>query len=413
MRRLIFVSILLAGLTACSSRSEQEPVLGEAFVGPATLQLREELTSRASLVETLHHGEKVDIIGRRRRFYKIRTKSDKEGWLDGRQLLSTRNMADLKKLAESAATAPSQGRATVFETMNVHTSANRQSPSFFQVTQQAQVDVIAHERAPRVPFEAPEFNDSAAVAAELRKGRRVERAQAGGERPAPPPPPAVPDNWLELSGHPDGVAPAKSKPAAPGGTVGGTPTDDWTLIRAADGRAGWVLGRMLLMSIPDEVAQLAERARIMAYFQIGTNSSHGMSKPVWLWATLADRNVDYDLDSLRIFVWNFRRHRYETSFIERNLRGYLPIRLHGGPNGEVSSFHVVVEEKNGPVVERTYTLQGYRARVSARKAAELPPTWLPASSGGDARRARAVQPDKSVGERVKGALKGLKGVFKR
>jgi uncharacterized protein YgiM (DUF1202 family) len=114
MRRLIFVSILLAGLTACSSRSEQEPVLGEAFVGPATLQLREELTSRASLVETLHHGEKVDIIGRRRRFYKIRTKSDKEGWLDGRQLLSTRNMADLKKLAESAATAPSQGRATVF-----------------------------------------------------------------------------------------------------------------------------------------------------------------------------------------------------------------------------------------------------------------------------------------------------------
>jgi hypothetical protein len=77
--------------------------------------------------------------------------------VDGRQLLSTKDMSDLRALAERAAKAPSQGRASVFEALNVHSIPNRQSPSFFQIAANAQVDVITHQRAERVPYEPGEF----------------------------------------------------------------------------------------------------------------------------------------------------------------------------------------------------------------------------------------------------------------
>ena len=35
--------------------------------------------------------------------------------------------------------------------------------------------------------------------------------------------------------------------------------EDWNLIRTKDGKAGWVLSRMLVMAIPDEVAQYSGR----------------------------------------------------------------------------------------------------------------------------------------------------------
>jgi hypothetical protein len=315
-----------------------------------------------------------------------------------------------------AATAPTQGRATVFETMNVHTAANRQSPSFFQIAPNQQVDVIAHERAARVPLQPPEFEDAIVLTETLRKARRAERASHASEAPPPPPPaPRVPDNWMALSGHPGGIVPPPSAvaPKTAPATAAAAPEDEWTLIRAAGGRAGWVLSRMLLMAIPDDVAQYAERARITAYFQIGSSHSHGESKPVWLWAALAEAGAPYDFDSLRIFAWNFRRHRYETSFIERGLRGHLPIRLFAGAGGDAARFQVVVEEKTG-VVERSYTLQNFRARVTARPPAALPPSWLPAETSVGTRPARPAPPA-PVGfkDRVRSGFKGMLGAFRR
>lgn len=407
MRRPPFLLIAFLTLAGCSTAPDRDPVLGEAYIGPSTLQIREELTARAELVATAKHGEKVDLIGRRRRFYKVRVAAGGEGWVDGRQLLSRADMDYLSRIAERARQAPSQGRASVFEALNVHTVPNRQAPSFFQITHDGQVDVIAHELAPRIPFDPPDFIQLSPVAQIVRKAKKKKAAPAV-EPPPLPKPPAVPSNWLELSRNPQGIIPTKKEPVDTPTPPNAIPLDPWTLVRAKDGRAGWVLTRMLLMAIPDEIAQHAERAHISAYFSLGQTLDKGEAKPVWLWATLVKPGSGHDFDSMRIFVWSTRRHRYETSYIERNLKGWLPIQVK-----KEGGFSVVVEEKDGRVLERTYGLTNYRAKVVSRQPAQWPAAWAPASKA-PARGTKApAAVDPPWQDKAKGLIEDLKGKLKR
>jgi len=214
---------------------------------------------------------------------------------------------------------------------------------------------------------------------------------------------------MELSGYPDGTVPELPEPAPdPKKPAVAKPMDDWTLVRAKDGRAGWVLSRMLLMAVPDEVAQYAERARITSYFTIGDVNDHGTLKPAYLWTVLAQKNAAHHFDGMRIFLWNVRRHRYETSFVERSLRGYLPLMLEG-QGGTATGFKVIVEEKDGTVMEREYSLLGLRAKLVGRKPAERPDPWyLPPG-------ATPKHPQQPPGwqGKAEGLLQGLKDKLKR
>ncbi|MCX6637250.1 MAG: hypothetical protein NT090_19515, partial [Acidobacteria bacterium] len=190
--------ILLLALAGCSSEPERAPAIGEAFAGPATLVLRQDLHPRSPAAARVKHGERLEVLQRRRRFFKVRTAQNVEGWTDARQLLATSEMAGLRRAAERAAQLPSQGRATVYDALNMHTEPNRQSPSFEQIPERGSVDVVAQRLAPRAPYNSPILGLGAAEPPPPRK--KAQKKQDDRLPPLPmPAPPGPPPNWVELS----------------------------------------------------------------------------------------------------------------------------------------------------------------------------------------------------------------------
>jgi hypothetical protein len=106
---LVHLSIIAVSLTGCLRFETAEPAIGEAYIAPATLQLREEIAPRAQVTATLQHGARVEILARHRRFAKVRTAAGVTGWTDGRQLLSAQGMAIFRNQTVRASAIPPQG----------------------------------------------------------------------------------------------------------------------------------------------------------------------------------------------------------------------------------------------------------------------------------------------------------------
>lgn len=402
--RLLPLALGLLFLSGCNHDPNRATVLGEGYVGPMTLNLRAELAVKAATVATVKHGDRLEIVQRRRRFARVRTPNGIEGWVDGRQLMSAEQMEELKKRAAEFAHAPSMGRATVHDALNVHTEPNRQAPSFDRIPEQGSVDVVAQKLAPRVAYEPPAPPPAPKPAPKKRPAKEKE-----AKLPPPPMPPAPepPDDWLQLS-KTDFEGEQKPEETNPK-PVEKPPVrlDDWTMVRTKEGKVGWVLTRALVMAIPDEVAQYAEGARITSYFSLGTVMDDGQEKHNWLWTTLSNTGQRHQFDGLRVFTYNVRRHRYETAYIERNLKGYYPVQAfpNGIKGGGAPAFTAVVEENDGQVNKRIYEFQGYRYRLTGREPWKLAPE-SPADAPEPVNVASAPPPEKSTLGKIKQKIFG-------
>ena len=360
------------------------PVIGIAYVGPVSLNLRQDMAAKSPGVTEVKHGDRLDIIDVRRRLVRVRTVNGAEGWVDANLLLSAQQMDELRKLAEDSQKLPSQGAATVFETLNMHTEPNRPSPSFHQIPEGGAVDVLAHRATPRSAVRPKGAAlVKAAATSKASKPKAPKKGAAAYLLPLPSAP-APPANWEKISRPrasdlPD-FAPPETLPVS---------LDDWDLVRTKDGTVGWVLARMLYMAVPDDVAQYAEGKRITAYLALGDVRDGDEMKHNWLWTTADSSLKTAEFDSFRVFVWSKSRHRYETAFVERNVTGFYPVELAdvtaaesgdknaggrktSGRNRESDrdpsadqekGFSVIVQDKDGALYKRIYGFSGYHVRL--------------------------------------------------
>jgi hypothetical protein len=348
--------LLFGTLVACSHQASRAPSLGEAYAGPTTLTLRQELEPKSAIVATVKHGDKLAILEYKRRFVKVRTTQGTEGWTDNHLLLTPQQMNGLRQMAESSSQYPSQGAASVFEMLNMHTEPNRQSPSFWQIPENAKVDVIGHKLAPRT--QPATVATAPPPVKPLRRGKKKPPPPPKVAPPPKPPAPKPPDNWIALSvPKKEALEPSVDAPAVP--------MDDWSLVRTKDAKVGWVLTRMLTMAIPDEVAQYAEGHRITSYFALGEIREGDVVKPNWLWTTITKGQEPFEFDSFRVFVWSHKHHRYETGYIERRVIGHFPVRVDA--SGSAPSFSVVLEGDGGNLIRKNYRFEGERVRLVSKE----------------------------------------------
>ncbi|MFN8687161.1 MAG: SH3 domain-containing protein [Acidobacteriota bacterium] len=358
---------LLASLLSCSKEPDGPVyrVIGEAYAGPHQLPLRQDVSLRSPVIATAAHGEKLEILDRRRRFLQVRTKSQQVGWVDIRLLISAKQRDQLDALAQRYKDAPSMGQATVFDVLNVHTDPNRFSPTFLQIQENEKFVLIGHRVAPREPFhgESIEIEDTTPKPPSRRKRNRKEPAVPPPPSPAAPRPP---ENWLDLSRSPL----ADSEP----GATPAVPMDDLSLIRTKDGRVGWVLTNAIFLEVPDDVAQYAEGQRITSYFPMGEVNDRGEIRKHYLWTTQSQKYAPFEFDGIRLFTWSTRRHRYETALRQRNLRGFFPL------NVKPPFFAFIAEDASGNLTLRSYFFDGTRPKLIRTEPYQPPANTPPVSN---------------------------------
>jgi hypothetical protein len=364
-------------LVIVSCGSDAPKILGEAYVAPASLNLHSNLGLKSNTVAVLKHGDHLRVVDTKRRYVKVLTDKGVHGWLDSRELLTKDQMAQLRREAEEGLLMPSQGSATVFDPLNIHIEPERYAPAFAQIPPNGLVQVLAHRATPRT-MTAPSSSVFTLPRPAPPPTRRSRRAKAQKSfRPPMPPAPKLPPNWQELSAEHSGSGQEsadEAKKKAPVAEEKPVILEDWSLVRTSNKQVGWALSRNLYMAIPEEVMQYAEGQRITSYFDLGpvVDEVKGV-KHNWLWTT-SSRPQPFEFDRFRVFYWNRRRHRYETSYRAKDLIGYFPIEVEPAQTSVRSRyFSLILQDDAGNYWKKRYVFDGALVHLVSSDPYQPPP----------------------------------------
>src|SRR2546423_519600 len=301
-KTLILGVAATALLTGCNRGRNR--VIEVDYVSAPQVILRDQLSQVYNKVGTAKNGDRVDVLDREKRFSKVRTAGGQEGWVEQRYLVTQQVFAAFQKMQQQEKDSPVDGIATTRNDTNIHVEPSRDTEHLYQLAQGAKISVL--------------------------KRATVEKNLPGAQV-------QIPAGAKQLK-----------------------PMEDWWLARDQEGHVGWVLGRMIDLDVPLEVAQYAEGQRIVGCFVLNEVSDGDKKVPQYLMVlTEAKDGQPFDFNQARVFTWNVKRHRYETAYRERNLNGILPVTVSHedfGKEGDLPTFVLRVKDPSGNSVERKYKM---------------------------------------------------------
>jgi SH3-like domain-containing protein len=308
-RLLLLLPLVLALLFSACRRGRGRA--GEAaYVSAPQAILRDRVAAVFNKTGTVKNGERVEILDRDRRFARVRTSGKIEGWMEQRYLVTQEVYDGFQKLVQQEKDDPLQAAGVTRNDTNLHLEPGRDTEHLYQLDQGTKLSLL--------------------------KRASVEKNTPGmAARPATP------------------NKAATGAPAAPA-------LEDWWLIRDPLGHVGWVLGRMMDVDVPIDVAQYAEGQRIVATFVLNEVQDGDKKVPQYLMLASEPKDgLPFDFNQIRVFTWNVKRHRYETAYRERSLNGVLPVTLsreNFDKEGTLPVFVVRVKDDSGNTLERKYKL---------------------------------------------------------
>jgi SH3-like domain-containing protein len=326
MKRKLLIAVPLLALVvlvAWMLRPKHE-TLGEAFVSEKVAPLLSSIAQVREQIGMLHYGERVDVVGKRNDYVKVRTNAGTVGWVESRQLMEPALWQRSIKLLEQTRGMPVQARGRTKVSTNLRVQPGRTQPRLYQFGRNVPVEIVGRAVADWV--QVTDEKDASNEPQETKK-----------------------EDWFLIRGvatRPPGEASAR----AAENTNTTQPGDQTVPI------AGWVVARFVEMDLPDPVREGASSANIrpLAWFELNRVSDPSGDKPQYLMAAARGPEGQVcDFTALRVYTWYVKRSRYETAFIENNLCGQLPVRLAKGPKGEPEFRFRVMD---GNKEERVYRL---------------------------------------------------------
>jgi hypothetical protein len=307
MKRKLLVAVPLlcvVGVLAWMFRPHHE-YLGDAYVSERSVTLWSSVAQVREPINTLHYGDRVDVMARRNDSLKVRTSAGEVGWVDARLLLDPALWQRSVKLLTAARAMPVQARGRTKVQTNLRVEPGRTEARLYQFGRGTSVEIVSRAVADWV---------------------QVTDEKEGSNEPQE----KKKEDWFLIRG-------VATRPPGEASTRGASVTNTTTPGDQTVPIAGWVVARFVELDLPEAVREgmASANVRPIAWFELNRVATPSGDRPQYLVAgTRSGEGQPCDFTTLRVYTWNPKRTRYETAFIENNLCGQLPVRLDKGPKGE-------------------------------------------------------------------------------
>lgn len=300
--------LLLAGC----SRFHSKPADKYVYVISKQSFLRDRVAAVSNRTGQVSNGDKLVVLDRARRFVKVRSPKGEIGWIEEKQTADQALADKFDELKQQHEKDNVVATAVARDEVYLHIAPGRETDRFFRLAEGDKLSLIERASVPKpvTPGAAPP------VAKPFVKKKKAAPAA---------------DEASKHADEKDEVADAPPATAAP-------VMEDWWLVRDGQGQTGWIYARMIDVEVPDALARYSEGQRIVGSYVLAhiedpesgilNNGQTVTSIPEYLTVLSPyQAGLPYDFDQVRVFIWNPKKHRYETSFRQRNMAGYLPVEL--------------------------------------------------------------------------------------
>ena len=311
LRAALFAALPL--LLAGCKRLDKVVAEPDVYVTAKQAYLRDRVAAVSNRTGEVSNGEKLTVLGHQRRFLRVRTPTGAEGWIE-EKLTADQGVADqFDALKQQHLHDTVVANAVTRDEVYLHLTPGRETIHFFRLGENEPLSLLERATVPK-PM-SPGAAASAAGTPSAAKLPVRETGSAGAHQQA-------------------ASAEAGQAPGAPSGPV----MEDWWLVRDSNGNTGWIYARMIDVSEPDALARYAEGQRIVGAYilakvedpesNIVNNGQPVTTIPEYVTVLSPFKaGLPYDFDQVRVFIWNVKKHRYETAYREHNIAGYLPVRI--------------------------------------------------------------------------------------
>ncbi len=259
---------------------------------------------------TVNNGDRLEILEHGRRFLRVKTEKGVVGWIDEKAVVSQSVYDSFDGMKRQFAFQVPVASAVVRDEVYLHVKPGRDTDKLFRLSEGDKLKLL---RRATLEKTLPPGQKAAAPIPVVRRGKKAKGVDDPESDPDAPVPP---------------------------------PMEDWWLVRLADGRTGWLLSRMMDVDAPDSLTRYSEGQRFVGAYVLRTVNDPDApmeNKDVTEWVTVLSpykSGLPYDFDQVRVFIWNTKKHRYETGFREKNIAGFLPVevKIAGDAAGKTSQM---------------------------------------------------------------------------
>jgi SH3-like domain-containing protein len=292
--------LVLCTFVALSGCSRLRPKLENEYVYVTAKQtdLRDRVAAVSNRTGTVENGDKLEVLEHGRRFLRVKTPKGELGWIDEKVVAPQQVSDGFDRMKSEHAKDPAVASAVVRDEVYMHLKPGRDTEKLYRLTEGEKLKLL--------------------------RRATLEKALPPGQKAAALVAVAVPKVVKGRAGTESKVVPE---------VLPGPPMEDWWLVRDSQGRTGWLLSRMMDVDAPESLTRYAEGQRTVgAYLLARVNDPEAPmdDKDVPEYVTVLSpykAGLPYDFDQVRVFIWNAKKHRYETGFREKNIEGYLPVEV--------------------------------------------------------------------------------------